>query len=196
MRKVPTAVLISGRGSNMMALAEAASKADFPAKIVLVASNNPEALGLQRAADLNIPVAALDHDMFDSREAFDRELNKYLKKSGAELICCAGFMRILTPWFVSQWPNKIINIHPSLLPKYKGLNTHQRALEAGDSEHGCTVHFVNKDLDSGSIILQEKVPILTTDTAKSLADKVLCIEHPLYVKALKKIALSSFPAKK
>ena len=188
MRKIPTAVLISGRGSNMMALAEAARADDFPAKIILVASNNPEALGLQRAADLTIPVAAMDHNSFDSRESFDRELDRVLKKSGAELICCAGFMRILSPWFVKRWPNQIINIHPSLLPKYKGLNTHQRAIDAGDDFHGCSVHFVNEELDGGSIILQDKVDISESDTAETLSEKVLKLEHPLYVKALRKVA--------
>lgn len=190
MRKVPTAILISGRGSNMLALAKAAQSPDYPCQIVLVASNVPEAEGLQRAADLGIPVQALDHTPFEDREAFDQILHHKLQESGAELICCAGFMRILTPWFVDQWKNKIINIHPSLLPKYKGLNTHQRALDAGDGFHGCSVHFVTADLDSGDVILQKKIKVTPRDTAETLAQKVLKIEHPLYVEALRKVAES------
>ncbi len=190
MRKVPTAILISGRGSNMLALAKAAQSPDYPCQIVMVASNVPEAEGLQRAADLGIPVQALDHTPFEDREAFDQILHHKLQESGAELICCAGFMRILTPWFVDQWKNKIINIHPSLLPKYKGLNTHQRALDAGDGFHGCSVHFVTADLDSGDVILQKKIKVTPRDTAETLAQKVLKIEHPLYVEALRKVAES------
>ncbi len=190
MRKVPTAILISGRGSNMLALAKAAQSPDYPCQIVMVASNVPEAEGLQRAADLGIPVQALDHTPFEDREAFDQILHHKLQESGAELICCAGFMRILTPWFVDQWKNKIINIHPSLLPKYKGLNTHQRALDAGDRFHGCSVHFVTADLDSGDVILQKKIKVTPRDTAETLAQKVLKIEHPLYVEALRKVAES------
>ncbi len=188
MRKVPTAILISGRGSNMMALAQAALQPDYPAKIVVVASNNPEALGLQRAADLGIPVIALDHRSFKTRKDFDRALHKELKKYEAQIICCAGFMRILSPEFVEKWTDRVINIHPSLLPKYKGLHTHKRAIEAGDKFHGCSVHYVTEVLDSGSVIAQKKVPVSGTDTPESLADKILEIEHPLYIEALKKVA--------
>lgn len=172
----------------MLALVKAAQKADYPCEIVLVASNIPEAEGLQKAADLGVPVQALDHTPFKDRETFDRILHNRLLDCGAELICCAGFMRILTPWFVARWKDRIINIHPSLLPKYKGLNTHQRALDAGDEYHGCSVHFVTADLDSGDVIQQEKIPVSPEDTAESLARKVLKIEHPLYIRALRKVA--------
>jgi len=188
MRKVPTAILISGRGSNMLALAKAALAPDYPAEIVAVAANIPEAPGLQLAADMGIPVIALDHQAFKSREAFDREMHSRLLPFSPEIICCAGFMRILSPWFVEQWPNQILNIHPSLLPKYKGLNTHQRAIEAGDNFHGCSVHFVNERLDDGDVILQDKVKITKGDTPERLSEKVLKLEHPLYIKALKKVA--------
>ncbi len=185
--RVPTAILISGRGSNMLALAKAAQSPDYPAEIKLVISNNPEAEGLQKAADMGITVIPLDHTAFKSRLSFDRELHKHLKANQIQMICCAGYMRILSSWFVGQWPGRIINIHPSLLPKYKGLNTHQRALEAGDKEHGCTVHYVNEELDGGDIILQSKFNILPNDTKETLEKRVLEREHALYVKALEKI---------
>lgn len=191
MRKVPTAILISGRGSNMLALARAAQFDNYPVQIVAVASNNPEAPGLQRAADMGIPVIAMDHSNFTSRKAFDQHMHDELIKFGPEIICCAGFMRILSSWFVRQWPNQILNIHPSLLPKYKGLDTHKRAIEAGDNFHGCSVHYVNEELDGGDVILQGKVRVSPDDTPESLADKILDIEHPLYVKALRKVALKA-----
>ena len=188
MRKVRTAILISGRGSNMLALAKAALAPDYPAEIVAVAANIPEAPGLQLAADMGIPVIALDHTSFKSREAFDREMQGRLMEYSPEIICCAGFMRILSPWFVEQWPNRILNIHPSLLPKYKGLNTHKRAIEAGDAYHGCSVHFVNEHLDDGDVILQNRVKVSDGDTPETLAEKVLKLEHPLYIKSLNKVA--------
>jgi len=188
MNKVRTAVLISGRGSNMLALANAAKSDDYPAHICLVISNVPEALGLQKAADLNIPVIALDHKAYSNREAFDRILHQQLIDNDIELICCAGFMRILTPWFVKQWPNRILNIHPSLLPKYKGLNTHARALAAGDKAHGCTVHYVNEELDGGDIILQDSFDVDAQDTAQTLEVRVQQREHRLYLNALSKVA--------
>ncbi len=191
MRKVPTAILISGRGSNMLALAKAALQPDYPARIVAVASNNPEAPGLQTAADMGIPVIALDHDAFSSRKAFDQRMHEELTKFNPEIICCAGFMRILSPWFVKQWPDQILNIHPSLLPKYKGLDTHKRAIDAGDAYHGCSVHYVNEVLDGGDVILQEKIKISPDDTPETLAARVLTLEHPLYVEALKIVALKS-----
>ena len=190
MRKVRTAVLISGRGSNMVALARAAQEKTFPAEISLVVSNNPEALGLQKAADLGIQVYAMDHKSFKSRVDFDLALHAILQENNIELICCAGFMRILSPEFVHKWPDRILNIHPSLLPKYKGLNTHRRALEANDKVHGCTVHYVNQELDGGDVILRREIPISPNDTEDSLANKVLELEHPLYIKALKKVANS------
>ena len=174
----------------MVALTRAAQEKTFPAEISLVISNNPEALGLQKAADLGIQVYAMDHKSFKNRVDFDLALHAILQENNIELICCAGFMRILSPEFVHKWPDRILNIHPSLLPKYKGLNTHRRALEANDKVHGCTVHYVNQELDGGDVILQREFTISPNDTEDSLANKVLALEHPLYVKALKKVANS------
>lgn len=187
-RKVRTAILISGRGSNMVALAEAANHKDYPAEIVGVISNRPKALGLERAEKLGLPTLSIDHKDFKSRQAFEHALHESLVEMDVELICCAGFMRILSPWFVSQWEKRILNIHPSLLPKYKGLNTHQRAIEAGDTEAGCTVHWVTEELDGGAIVLQHAIQIKVNDTAESLAERLLPIELSLYPKALERIA--------
>jgi phosphoribosylglycinamide formyltransferase-1 len=187
-RKVRTAILISGRGSNMVALAEAAKDNDFPAEIVGVISNRPDALGLERAHKLGLPTLSIDHKDFENRQAFEQALHKALVEMRVELICCAGFMRILSPWFVGQWKKRILNIHPSLLPKYKGLNTHQRAIDAGDKEAGCTVHWVTEELDGGAIILQQAIEIELDDTAESLAQRLLPIELLLYPKALEKVA--------
>ncbi len=172
----------------MVALAEAAQDNDYPAEIVGVISNQPKALGLKRARALNIPTKTIDHKDYESRRAFEHALNNTLILMKAELVCCAGFMRILTPWFVSQWQDRLINIHPSLLPKYKGLNTHQRAIESGDENAGCTVHWVTEELDGGSIILQQAIAIQKSDTAKTLADRLLPIELELYPEALRKVA--------
>ena len=188
MRKVKTAVLISGRGSNMVSLVKAARGKNYPAKINLVISNNPEAAGLDKALDLGVMAMAIGHKKFKTRKHFEIALDAVLKEAKIELICCAGFMRVLTPWFVSRWEGRLLNIHPSLLPKYKGLNTHQRALEAGDKEHGCTVHYVTAELDGGETILQQRIKISTFDTAESLAAKLLPYELTLYPKALKLVA--------
>ena len=186
--KVKTAILISGRGSNMFALIEAARLETYPAEIVGVVSNRPKAEGLEKARALNIPAAIVDHKSYPSREAFEEALHEHLLSLEAELVCCAGFMRILTPWFVSRWENRLINIHPSLLPKFKGLKTHQRAIEAGDKETGCSVHWVTEDLDAGAVILQKSVEIAPGDTAELLAARLLPIELSLYPEALKKVA--------
>lgn len=185
-RKVRTAILISGRGSNMIALAEAAAEKDYPAEIVGVISNRLDALGLTRAQEMGIQTQSIDHKAFKTRRDFEEELHRVLINMKAELICCAGFMRILSPWFVEQWPKQILNIHPSLLPKYKGLNTHQRAIDAGDAEAGCTVHWVTEELDGGDTILQKAIPIESMDTAETLAERLLPIELSLYPKALAK----------
>jgi len=187
--KTRVAVLISGRGSNMLALAKAAQDDDYPAEIALVISNRPKAAGLEKAQELGIKTAAIDHKDYPSRESFEGDLNEVLRDENIELICCAGFMRVLTPFFTRQWPEKILNIHPSLLPKYKGLHTHERALEAGDGTHGCTVHYVNEELDGGAIIEQAQIDILETDTPETLAQRLIPIEHALYVQSLKKICL-------
>lgn len=190
-RKVRTAILISGRGSNMMALAEAAQNKDYPADIVGVISNRPKALGLKRARKLGLKTKSIDHKDFENRQDFEQALHNALLEMNVEFICCAGFMRILSPWFVKQWPKRILNIHPSLLPKYKGLNTHQRAIDAGDTEAGCTVHWVTEELDGGDIVLQQAIPIRKDDTAESLAERLLPMELSLYPKALQKIAAPS-----
>ncbi len=184
-----TAILISGRGSNMVALIEAAQAADFPAEIALVAANLPEAGGLERARQAGIATAAVDHRPFGrDREAFERKLDEVLRINQIELVALAGFMRVLTPWFVTRWQGRLINIHPSLLPLFRGTHTHARALEAGVSEHGCTVHFVVPELDSGPTIAQAKVPVLPGDDEASLSARVLEQEHVLYPQALKLVA--------
>ena len=188
-RRVRTAILISGRGSNMVALIEAAQAADFPAEIVLVAANLPEAGGLERARQAGIATAAVDHRPFGrDREAFERKLDEVLRINQIELVALAGFMRVLTPWFVTRWQGRLVNIHPSLLPDFRGTHTHARALEAGVSEHGCTVHFVVPELDAGPTILQAKVPVLPGDDEASLSARVLEQEHVLYPRALALVA--------
>jgi phosphoribosylglycinamide formyltransferase-1 len=183
-----TAVFISGRGSNMTALIEAAKAADYPAEIKLVISNRPEAKGLETAKAEGITAIAIDHTDFDSREAFEDQLQETLLANDIELIALAGFMRKLTSSFTQKWQGRMINIHPSLLPKYKGLNTYQRAIDAGDSEHGATVHYVTGELDSGPHIVQAAVPIKAGDNADRLAARVLVQEHRIYPIALAKAA--------
>ena len=188
-RRVRTAVLISGRGSNMVSLIEAARPADFPAEIVLVAANLPDAGGLERARAAGIRTASVDHRPFGKdREAFERALDEVLRVEQIELVVLAGFMRVLTPWFVTRWQGRLLNIHPSLLPDFRGTHTHARALEAGVREHGCTVHFVVPELDAGPIISQAKVPVLPGDDEATLAARVLEQEHKLYPEALRLVA--------
>jgi phosphoribosylglycinamide formyltransferase-1 len=189
MTRKRVAILISGRGSNMAALIEAASDAAYPAEIVLVASNEPAAEGLARAAAAGIPTAVVDHRRFGKdREAFERALQAELIGHGVELVCLAGFMRLLTPWFVGQWQGRLLNIHPALLPAFKGLDTHARALAAGAKEHGATVHFVVPEMDSGPIVAQGAVPVRPGDTAAALAARVLEVEHRIYPQALRLVA--------
>jgi phosphoribosylglycinamide formyltransferase-1 len=181
-----TAILISGRGSNMTALIEAARDQTYPAEVVLVVSNRPDAAGLQRAAEAGIATAIVDHKLYGKdREAFERALQDVLVQNRIELVCLAGFMRIVTAWFVAQWPNRMLNIHPALLPAFKGLDTHRRAIEAGVKEHGATVHFVVPEMDSGPVIAQGVVPVLPGDTEAALAARVLAVEHRIYPLALK-----------
>lgn len=185
MTRLNLAILISGRGSNMQALLQAAENPDFPAKPVLVLSNRPDAKGLDTAAAAGIPALAIDHTRYGKdREAFERALDAALTQAGTEIIALAGFMRVLTPWFVTRWAGRMINIHPSLLPKYKGLHTHQRTIEAGDAEAGCTVHWVSPGVDEGAIIAQAAIPILPGDTPDTLAARILPEEHRLYPRAL------------
>ena len=172
----------------MASLIEAARAPGYPADIVLVLSNRPEAAGLARAAEAGIPARAVDHTAFGSREAFERELDIVLAEHGVELLVLAGFMRVLTPWFVERWTGRMINIHPSLLPLFRGTSTHRRALEAGVLIHGCTAHFVVPELDAGPIIAQAAVPVLPDDTEASLAARVLAQEHALYPLALRLVA--------
>lgn len=186
--KLRLGVLISGRGSNLQALIDACAKPDFPAKIVLVLSNKPDAYGLQRAAQAGIPTAIINHRDYADRETFEIAVDEKLQVAGVQLVCLAGFMRVLTPWLVKRWQDKMINIHPSLLPAFPGVNTHARALEAGVSESGCTVHYVQAEVDAGPIILQQAVPILPGDTSDTLAARVLDAEHALYPQAIRLIA--------
>ena len=186
--KKRVAILISGRGSNMEALIRAAEAPDYPAEIVGVFSNRTDAPGLKFAAGAGVPTAARSHKDFASREAFDAQIQAVLDGWGTELVCLAGFMRIFSTGFAQQWNGRMLNIHPSLLPLYKGLAPHQQALDAGATEHGCTVHWVTPELDDGPTILQARVPVLPGDTAETLAARVLVEEHKLYPKALAMVA--------
>lgn len=182
------AILISGGGSNMLRLVESMT-GDHPARPVLVASNDPEATGLQKAADMGISTAAVDHRRFPrDRAGFEAELLKPLQDARPDIICLAGFMRILTPEFVTRFTGRMLNIHPSLLPKYQGLNTHARAIAAGDTQAGATVHEVTPELDSGPVLGQVRVPILPEDTPQALAERVLKQEHRLYPAVLRRFA--------
>ena len=180
MSKLRLVVLISGGGSNLQAIIDAVESGSLNAEIGLVLSNKPEAGGLERAKKHGIATAVLDHKSFASRDAFDRELADQIQAASPDLVILAGFMRILTPDFVAGFEGRLLNIHPSLLPKYPGLNTHQRAIDAGDEVHGVTVHFVTAELDGGPPILQSGVIIEQSDTAETLAAKVLKQEHVIY----------------
>ncbi|MCA8880578.1 MAG: phosphoribosylglycinamide formyltransferase [Rhodobacteraceae bacterium] len=183
-----TAILISGGGSNMEALIRSMT-AGHPAQPVLVVSNRPGAGGLDRAARLGVPTAIVDHRPYgEDRAAFESKLDAVLSDVAPDILCLAGFMRVLTPDFVRKWQGRMLNIHPSLLPKYRGLHTHARALAAGDSEHGCTVHEVTAELDDGPILGQARLSILPDDTAESLAARVLVQEHRLYPIVLRRFA--------
>ncbi|APX87379.1 phosphoribosylglycinamide formyltransferase [Methylorubrum extorquens] len=186
--KKRVAILISGRGSNMVSLIEAARAPDYPAEIVLVLSNRPDAAGLDRARAAGIPARAIDHKAFPDRARFDAALQAELDEAGIELIVLAGFMRILTDAFVEAWSGRMINIHPSLLPLFKGTHTHERALDAGVRLHGCTVHYVVPELDAGPIVAQAAVPVLPGDDADTLSARVIVQEHRLYPAALALIA--------
>jgi len=172
--------LISGRGSNMQAFIDACANGDLNAQISIVVSNNPNAAGLRRAAEAGITTCCIDHRSYPSREAFDQALVEQLNNARVDLVILAGFMRILTPVFIAPFAGRLLNIHPSLLPNYPGLHTHQRALDAGDSEAGVTVHFVTPELDGGPPIVQARVPIVPGDTAETLAARVIVKEHVIY----------------
>ena len=187
MAKTKTAILISGRGTNMSALIAASKTDDYPAEIDLVISNRPDAEGLKVANSRDIKAVALDHKLFKSRRSFDKALHELLKEHNIEFVVCAGFMRILGKEIVRNWSGRMINIHPSLLPKYKGLDTHQRAIDARDKKHGCTVHWVSEGVDDGEIIAQAELEINGGDTADSLAKRVQALEHALYPLAFKQV---------
>src|ERR1700680_2157087 len=182
------AILISGRGSNMAALMEPGGDADFPAEIALVVSNRPDAKGLAFAQARDIATAVVDHRAFPSRETFEDALAAKLRAASIDIVCLAGFLRMLTARFVEPWRGRVLNIHPSLLPEFKGLDTHARALAAGAKIHGCPVHFVVPELDSGPIVLQARVPVVEGDDEDSLAERVLSAEHRIYPAALKLVA--------
>jgi phosphoribosylglycinamide formyltransferase-1 len=188
MKRKRVGVLISGRGSNLAALIEAARDPSYPAEIALVISNRLDAQGLLRAREAGIATATVDHEGHSSKEAFDRAIDQRLEAHHIDLVACAGFMRILTAWLVEKWRDRMINIHPSLLPAYRGLNTHERALADGVRIHGATVHFVRHEVDAGPIIAQAAVPVLSSDTPASLAARVLDAEHKLYPVALALVA--------
>ena len=182
------AVLISGRGSNLQALIDACKDDAFPAEIGLVLSNKADAYGLERAKEAGIETAVLSHKDFDDRESFDAGMSEIIEQSGAELVCLAGFMRLLSDGFVRKWRDKLINIHPSLLPAYKGLHVHERMIEEGARFGGCTVHFVRPAMDEGPIIVQAAVPIFQDDDADALAERILEQEHIIYPQAVRLIA--------
>jgi phosphoribosylglycinamide formyltransferase-1 len=182
------AVLISGRGSNMAALLAAAAAPNYPAEIALVLANRPDAAGLATAAAAGVATAVVDHKRFAGKPAFEDALHAAIAGAGADLVCLAGFMRILSAGFVARWQGRLLNIHPSLLPSFPGLDTHARALAAGVRIHGCTVHFVDAEVDAGPIIAQAAGPVLGTDTAETLAARVLAAEHRLYPHALALVA--------
>jgi phosphoribosylglycinamide formyltransferase-1 len=188
MARKRVAILISGRGSNMAALIDAARAPDYPAEIVLVIASRPDAAGIAIAAKAGVPTIIVDAKAHPNRLAFEAALDTELAKANVEIICLAGFMRLLSPEFVRRWRDRLVNIHPSLLPAFPGLDTHARAIAAGVAEHGCTVHFVREGVDDGPIIAQAVVPILPSDTPDTLAARVLVEEHRLYPTALALVA--------
>jgi phosphoribosylglycinamide formyltransferase 1 len=188
MTRKRVAILISGRGSNMAALLAAAKDPTYPAEIVLVLSSRPDAPGLQVAAESGVRTVAIDHTTYPTKTAFEAALETELRKAAVDLVCLAGFMRLLTPGFVERWRNRILNIHPSLLPEFPGLDTHARALAAGARHHGATVHFVRAETDTGPIVTQSALNVRPDDTAESLAERVLALEHRLYPEALRMVA--------
>jgi phosphoribosylglycinamide formyltransferase-1 len=186
--KKRVAVLISGRGSNLKALIDACASADFPAEVALVVSNKTDAVGLVVARDANVPAVVIPHADFPGRETFDAAIDAELERARIDIVCEAGFMRIHSDAFVCKWEGRMLNIHPSLLPAFKGIRVHKQALDAGVKVSGCTVHFIVAELDSGPIIAQAAVPVLPGDTVGSLADRVLVEEHRIYPEALRLVA--------
>lgn len=194
MSRKKVGILISGRGSNMSALIEAAKAPDYPAEVVGVLSNRAAAKGLEIAAAQGIATASLAQSQFPTRELFEDVMTRLLESWEVDIVCLAGFMRILTPEFTLHWAGRMINIHPSLLPLYKGLDTHARALADGATRHGCTVHFVTPGLDEGAPILAAEVPVLPGDTVETLSARVLIEEHRIYPEALRMLAAGEVAA--
>ena len=186
--KLKVGVLISGNGSNLQSIIDACEDPNFPAELSIVISNKAEAYGLGRAKKANIKTKVIEHQNFQHRSDFEKNITKALINANVELVCLAGFMRILTDTFVYSWKDRLINVHPSLLPIFKGLNTHQRAIECGVKFSGCTIHFVSSSMDEGPVILQAAVPVHQNDTSKSLAERVLDAEHKLYPMAIRLFA--------
>ncbi|MCK9992647.1 MAG: phosphoribosylglycinamide formyltransferase 1 [Alphaproteobacteria bacterium] len=186
--RLKTCVLISGSGTNLQALIDACAAPDFPAEIVLVISNRADAGGLDRARRAGIPTRIIPHKDYASREAFDAAIDAALRAAGVEFVCLAGFMRLLTAGFVNQWRDRLINIHPSLLPAFKGIDAVEQALAAGVSKTGCTVHFVRPEMDAGPILLQAEVPVEVADTSETLHDRIRQAEHRCYPEALRLIS--------
>ncbi|MFT8721339.1 MAG: phosphoribosylglycinamide formyltransferase [Acetobacter malorum] len=190
--KTPVAILLSGRGSNATALIEACKQPDFPARICLVLSNKPDAPGLDMARAAGLETVAIDHRLYKKdRDAHERAVDTALRDAGAQVVCLAGYMRLLTPFLTTRWAGKMLNIHPSLLPVFPGLHTHERALDAGVRIHGCTVHLVTEGMDEGPILGQAAVPVLPGDTADALAARVLRQEHQLYPDVLRRYLTKS-----
>jgi len=187
-RRLAVGVMISGRGSNLQALLDACARPDYPARIALVVSNRPDAQGLARAEAAGVPTQVIDHRDYDSRESFDAAVTVAFEAAGVALICMAGFMRIVSEGFVEHWRDHLINIHPAILPAFKGLDTHARALATGAKLHGCTVHYVRLGMDTGPIVGQAAVPVLPDDDEVRLAARVLTAEHRLYPHCLRLIA--------
>ncbi len=181
-------VLISGSGSNLQSLIDACALDDFPVNIKVVICNKHDAYGIQRAKDAGIETVCISHKDYSDREAFDRQMHHVLEDREVEFVCLAGFMRLLSPWFAQQWHNKMVNIHPSLLPSFKGINAQQQALDYGVKIAGCTLHFVRSEMDTGPIILQAAVEVKSDDTFETLRDRILEQEHRIYVQGLKMIA--------
>lgn len=188
MARLKLGVLISGRGSNLQALIVACAVPSFPAEIILVVSNKPNALGLEHARNAGIATAVVAHGDYADRESFDRAVHAELQGSGVELVCLAGFMRLLSDWFVETWHDHIVNIHPSLLPSFKGIDAHAQAIAAGAKLSGCTVHIVRAEMDAGPILVQAAVPLLPEDDEDTLAARILAVEHKCYPLAIQLIA--------
>jgi len=188
MARLKLGVLISGRGSNLQALIAACAETTHPAEIVLVLANKPDAMGLEHAREAGIATAVVEHGDFPDRESFDKAVHAQLKDADVEWVCLAGFMRLLSSWFVETWHDRIINIHPSLLPAFKGIDAHAQAIAAGVKLSGCTVHIVRTEMDAGPILVQAAVPLLPDDTEDSLAARILTVEHQCYPLAVRLIA--------